>query len=399
MPPSSHELGLAASGSRSDRPVRITPRGIRIGRDAQCAIPLRDPQASRQHAVAWRQSGQYFVRDEGSANGTWLNGERLAQPRELHAGDVLRIGQTPLNVVTVSGGQAIPLWIVGAAALVIFGVLYLATRPSSGATQIGAATATVRPTATAIATVPTVTPTSAPATATPSPLPATAAPTASAAQVLQTAQQATVQLRVQTPQGTSFGSGSIVDSRGLILTNFHVIGDSKTGSFYNAQKIAEVAITILPNGDAEWRYRAIPAAWDVDLDLAVLRITADLNGRPVSGLNLPRVLLGNSDTLQIGERIHTLGYPGIGGDSLTVTEGTVSGFVTEGDQRQWIKSDVDVTRGNSGGMAVAADGRMIGVPSAVMTDSTGGRTLGRLSYLRPINLAKPLIAKAAATLP
>jgi hypothetical protein len=73
-----------------DRPL------VRIGRGSGNDIPLQDTQASRQHAEISQQGEQFFIRDLGSTNGTFVNGERLTAPRLLQPGDQVRVGETTL---------------------------------------------------------------------------------------------------------------------------------------------------------------------------------------------------------------------------------------------------------------------------------------------------------------
>ena len=80
----------------------------------------------------------------------------------------------------------------------------------------------------------------------------------------------------------------------------------------------------------------------------------------------------------------------MGGETLTLTKGTVSGFLEDemGNKRGWIKSDAELAPGNSGGLAINEAGELIGVPSRNVPEA---RTLGRMGYLRAINLAHPLL--------
>jgi len=115
-----------------------------------------------------------------------------------------------------------------------------------------------------------------------------------------------------------------------------------------------------------------------------------------------------------------LGYPGIGGETITFTEGAVSGFTSERavEGRAWIKTDATIAGGNSGGMAVNAAGELIGIPTRASAGETDGDIVdcrpvvdtnrdgliddndtcvpigGFINGLRPVNLARPLIAAA-----
>ena len=130
--------------------------------------------------------------------------------------------------------------------------------------------------------------------------------------------------------------------------------------------------------------------------------------------------LGDSDSVEIGDSLQILGYPGIGGETITFTEGAVSGFTSDRsvEGRAWIKTDATIAGGNSGGMAANALGELIGVPTIAASGAEGGDIVdcrpvadtnrdgsidqfdtcvpigGFINGLRPVNLALPLIAAA-----
>lgn len=81
-----------------DRPV------VRIGRGSMNEIVIQDNQSSRQHAEISREGDQLVVRDLGSTNGTFVNGERITGPRTLRPGDQLRIGETTFGFQAEVGG-------------------------------------------------------------------------------------------------------------------------------------------------------------------------------------------------------------------------------------------------------------------------------------------------------
>jgi hypothetical protein len=75
------------------RTVRVTGRGVLVGRSAACDIALTsDPAVSQEHAVVERGAGGWVVRDTGSRNGTFVNGRRLSAPHPLSPGDEIDIG-------------------------------------------------------------------------------------------------------------------------------------------------------------------------------------------------------------------------------------------------------------------------------------------------------------------
>ncbi len=239
-------------------------------------------------------------------------------------------------------------------------------------------------------------------TVTPTPIPkATPTPTLTPWERANERQVAVVYIYM--PGSGSQGSGSIVSREGLILTNFHVVGDTETGQLYNDEGVAQIAVTTLPYGQADPRYQAKVLVEDPDLDLAVLQIVAAWDGEPLQGgLDLMPVLLGDSNTLAPPQDIFMLGYPGTGGLGamevsdlyVTISKGVASGWVSEKQPRDWIKTDAEISGGNSGGMAINTRGELIGVPTRVELDEVGGVTRGKLGYVRPINMAKPLIDRA-----
>ncbi len=219
-----------------------------------------------------------------------------------------------------------------------------------------------------------------------------------------------------TPMWT--GSGSIVDSSGYVLTNAHVVTPDK-----ELPPIANLLISVTQKEDEPPvpAYFAEVAVVDRDLDLAILRITSDAEGNPVDAatLNLPAIPLGDSDEVHLGMPLQILGYPGIGGDTITLTTGEIAGFTSEPGVkgRAYIKTSATIAGGNSGGAALGADGTLVAVPTELgsgsdadvidcrrLADTNGDGYVdeldacvpggGFINALRPINLAKPLLAKA-----
>ncbi len=208
------------------------------------------------------------------------------------------------------------------------------------------------------------------------------------------------------------GSGSIISPDGFILTNAHVVDNR-----YDEYDVLGVAMTDRTDQPPELVYLAEIVNVDYALDLSVIQITSDLEGNTVTP-SLPFISLGDSDQIEIGEKLRILGFPGIGGDTITFTEGAVSGFTQERgiEGRAWIKTDATIAGGNSGGMPANAEGALIGVPTRA---SSGGDQIvdcrpvadtnrdgyideydtcvpigGFINGLRPVNLAKPLIEAA-----
>ena len=231
--------------------------------------------------------------------------------------------------------------------------------------------------------------------------------------------EATVEIEGEEMVGWT-GSGTIISPDGLILTNAHVVLSDR---FYQVKNLI-VSLTVAEDAPPVQTYYASIVQADEALDIAIIKPYRDLNGNPLnySLLNLPFVPLGDSDDLRLGESINILGYPGIGGDTITLTRGEVSGFTSEEayGNRAFIKTSGTIAGGNSGGLAVNERGELIGVPTAVgsgdLSDAivdcralmdtnrdgyidnndTCVPTGGFINALRPIKLAMDLIAAARA---
>lgn len=162
------------------------------------------------------------------------------------------------------------------------------------------------------------------------------------------------------------GSGTIVDGRGYILTNNHVIED------------ADKIIVKLKDG-RELNAKLIGA--DKATDLAVVKIT---------GKKLPVAKLGNSDDLLVGETVMAIGNPF--GLEQTVTQGIVSakGRSSVGltDYEDFIQTDAPINPGNSGGPMVNLRGQIVGVNTAIFSRSGGNMGIG---FAIPINMAKKIM--------
>jgi serine protease Do len=165
----------------------------------------------------------------------------------------------------------------------------------------------------------------------------------------------------------SLGSGAIIDPKGIILTNEHVVSGASR-------------ITAMTKSGVELDCDVVGS--DADNDLAVLR--AKKPGGP-----LPAIRLGSSSDLLIGETIVAIGNPF--GLSHTVTAGVVSatGRSVRGENERtytdFIQTDASVNPGNSGGPLVNIDGEMVGVATAIIGGAQG------IGFAIPIDRAKRIV--------
>ena len=162
------------------------------------------------------------------------------------------------------------------------------------------------------------------------------------------------------------GSGSIIDSKGYILTNHHVVGE------------ADRILVILYDGTEK---EAKLVGTDPETDIAVVKIEG--NGLPV----LP---MGNSDEILVGEDVIAVGNPF--GLIQTVTYGIISAKgrsnVGINEYENFIQTDAAINPGNSGGPLVSLRGEIIGVNSAIFTRSGGYQGIG---FAVPINMARKIM--------
>ncbi|MGA7856137.1 MAG: Do family serine endopeptidase [Candidatus Acidiferrales bacterium] len=175
----------------------------------------------------------------------------------------------------------------------------------------------------------------------------------------------------------SLGSGVIVDKKGFILTNDHVIDQ--------ATKI-QVAL----DGDPT-KYNGRVIGFDKETDLAVVKIDADHD--------LPIAKLGNSDGVQVGDWVLAFGSPF--GLNSTVTAGIISAKDRSnvGHQFQrFIQTDAAINPGNSGGPLVNMAGEVIGINTAIYTGSRGFEGVGfALPSTTVIRVYNDLITKGKVT--
>jgi S1-C subfamily serine protease len=171
-------------------------------------------------------------------------------------------------------------------------------------------------------------------------------------------------------EGRGNGSGSVIDTNGHILTNYHVVEGSQK-------------LTVSFGGDKV--YDATYVGGDPDTDLAVIKIVP-----PASGLTV--VGLGDSDKLVVGQKVLAIGNPF--GLDRTLTTGVISGLQRPIRARNnrpidaAIQTDASINPGNSGGPLLDKFGRMIGINSQILSPAGGSVGVG---FAVPINTAKRVI--------
>jgi S1-C subfamily serine protease len=175
------------------------------------------------------------------------------------------------------------------------------------------------------------------------------------------------------PQAGGSGSGSIIDTRGYVLTNNHVIE--------NANKV----YINLADGS---QYEGTVVGTDPENDIAVLKFD------PPRGADLRTIPFGSSGSLKIGQKVLAIGNPFALERTLTV--GIVSGLgrpiQTSANNiiRDMIQTDASINPGNSGGPLLDTQGRMIGINTMIYSPSGGSVGIG---FAVPINTAKRVVAE------
>ena len=172
-------------------------------------------------------------------------------------------------------------------------------------------------------------------------------------------------------ESQSLGSGVIIESSGVILTNSHVV-EGATDIRISTSDGREFAVDLVLD--------------DARTDLAVLRI------REPGEASFPAIAFADSDGLEVGDLVLAIGNPfGVG---QTVTSGIVSALARTGVESSnyefFIQTDAAINPGNSGGALVDLDGRLIGINTAIFSRSGGSVGIG---FAIPANMAK-VVAEA-----
>lgn len=160
----------------------------------------------------------------------------------------------------------------------------------------------------------------------------------------------------------SGGTGTVVLDGNFVLTNLHVVEDDAESDCY----ADDIVVRYLQRADAKpvEGFSAIVVETNPLADLAVLRLT------PIGGSTKVLTPVIVQTTAAITEELMIIGFPAIGGDSVTYSRGIVSGFSQERGIR-WIKTDAQISGGNSGGPAFNSRGELVGVPTRASASSGG----------------------------
>jgi serine protease Do len=161
------------------------------------------------------------------------------------------------------------------------------------------------------------------------------------------------------------GSGFVIDPRGIILTNRHVVADAQE-------------VTVKFADGREFRVAADDIKTDPRTDIAIVRVK--------DAGHLDAVPMGNSDQVEVGDWVLAIGSPF--GLDMTVTAGIISAKgrgINKTEREDYIQTDAAINPGNSGGPLLNLDGEVIGINTAISTRSGGYDGVG---FAIPINMAR-----------
>jgi putative serine protease PepD len=181
-------------------------------------------------------------------------------------------------------------------------------------------------------------------------------------------------VEVATPQG--LGSGVVIDNRGDIVTNRHVVESNQT---------------VQVRDSSQKTFTANVVGTSRSNDLSVIR---------AEGANLPAVTLGDSSKVQIGEPVFAVGNPL--GLSSSVTNGIVSAVGRTVDEsstvalKDLVQTSAAINPGNSGGALIDVDGKVIGIPTLAAVDPENNQPAAGIGFAIPSNSVKDVAATLIA---
>ncbi len=205
-------------------------------------------------------------------------------------------------------------------------------------------------------------------------------------QQIETIAQSVVRIVALDGQGTPFktGSGTIVTETGQIFTNHHVVEGASDFEVHIVTDMNELPVL-------EFYASLIGISPDPDLlDFAVLQIDRNFRGRPVDPQRLGLSFIGDGNTnVSRGDSVTIFGFPDIAQSYLFVADGSITTIMNAEVEGQRIptvmQTDAPISPGNSGGMAVNADGEFIGIPTWYFPNETGAAPLGGIVSIQAID--------------
>lgn len=217
----------------------------------------------------------------------------------------------------------------------------------------------------------------------------------------------TVRNTGQAGEGRPRGSAVVISRDGLVVTNYHVIVQDKVDRLFDEIYLSLTDASSTTSAASSIRkYRLKGLVMNREQDLALLRIVGSV-GSGMSGTssalpaNFYALEIGDARRLRLLDDLVIIGYPEKGGTTVTVGTGTVQG---KDNVEHWIKTDAQLIRGNSGGAAINAAGKLVGIPTKVIFDTVRvdkdgdgfpdeEKQIGAVGYLRPAYLIEALVGR------
>lgn len=330
---------------------------LRYGRSSDSPIYISDPSVSMRHASLEWVDGSWYIEDLQSTNGTFVNGQRVSRC-VVNDGDSIYLGKFKLEFengelrlqgkenstsvpVTASKFKSLSSNRIVLSVLLVAGLMLTAFAMQSKSWFGSGETAN--------------------------------------------ATRATVLIVASDSSGEDCwsGSGFVVGDGSMVVTNAHVAAPGSEDSYLKRQctNLMVGYTTDDRQAPSVFRTAGVLEISERD-DLALLKISDPLKG--IKGLELQKARVA------IGDSLTVYGYPALGGDTITVSNGVVSGFDSSGGS-ELIKISAVINSGNSGGPVIGRDNKVIGVASAAnlagikCTDSGDCFTDGQ-----NVNLARPI---------
>ncbi len=340
---------------------------VTIGRGADNKFVISEQSVSLHHATFSKISGRFWLTDLGSSNGTYVNGRRITETT-IEIGDAVSFGL----IKTKFNGVGFPILVENSLqdlqpiesqspkkklefqkrASVLIGLVVLIVLVLVRSRGGGLSTTEIA--------------------------------------------RATVSIVMEDTSGEYCwsGSGALILDGKYVVTNAHVAAFStEDGPKYSGCKVLTIGLSDSSGLNPSDYVGGSVAAIDTERDLALIELNV-----PIDSSNRKSLSIRSGD-IGLESKIRVFGYPGIGGDSLTVSSGIISGL----DQSQkfsYFKVSADISGGNSGGPVVDNKGQLVGIATALARqeiDCSGGTTCysdgNGLGLVRPISLLRPLIDK------
>jgi serine protease Do len=188
----------------------------------------------------------------------------------------------------------------------------------------------------------------------------------------------------QSSEGGSAGTGSIISKDGLVITNAHIFTQEGSSRLVTNIQIflKPDKITGNPRVDLTRRYKGEIMAYDIPLDLALLKIIDfDAVINPVD--------FGNSEKVEVGDQAYAIGHPEQGG-LWSLTTGVISAFKADYagvTGKDLFQTEASINRGNSGGPLLNEEGLMIGINSLIARQAADGLTITDVNFSIRSNVA------------